>query len=175
MRHFKLLTFCLFIAGLSGIILGSEPVLCIDGNIKTADVCEPVPCLDTGESVFIGIKICNVLKIHSYSVQIQYDKNKLRFCESTKSISWKTPPFIESNRGHLAAFLTIPEENGIEIAATLAGADSNTTASGDGYLCILKFIVVSSGDPGLKITGAHILDVYGNTINITVDENKECK
>lgn len=162
------------ISSIFTVVAGPDPSICIDGDLKTTDRCEPVAYVTAGEPVLIGIMVKDVRSVHSFSIKVGYNSENMRFNESSKSASWRTPPFLESKGGKQAAFLTFPKNGEVEIAATSAGADSTTLASGDGLLCVLKFTALKSGDPGFQINNAGLLDLHGKSIQIT-NENKERK
>ena len=165
MSLFKLIV-STFIASTSLIssAIASEPVISISGDQKTYLACEKIPFVSKGTILMVPVTIENIAKTHSYSFTIQFDDKVVSFDGASKSSGWRTPGFLETCGGNIAAFLTCPKENKIEIATTVSGNDSLTMVSGNGILAVLKFTAMTDGDPSFKIIKAKFLDLHGTCI-----------
>ena len=58
-------------------------------------------------------------------------------------------PFLESADGKIAAFLTVPGDGIVEIAATLTGKDN--PVSGKGAAAYFNFQVIKKGFPQFRV------------------------
>ncbi len=139
------------------------PQVTLDGNVAIEGI-SPVPVsVIPGEKLLIGIVADHVADLHSYSVRISFDPAIVLFDGAVAKLSPLQPAFLESQKGKLAAFLSVPGNGCVEIAATQAGKDPAASGYGTGILGYVSFIARDKGDPRITATEARLVNPEGNS------------
>lgn len=139
-------------------------VILIDGNPETDGISPPLERVIEGEVFTIAVVAENVRDLHTYSFKCQFDTQIVHFNRAVAKLTPSSTAFLEQNKGSIAAFLSLPDTNSIEIAATMSGKDSTQTVSGNGILGFLCFTAKKSGDPALLINDVRLVTDDGVTI-----------
>lgn len=138
------------------VIIGSSfarsPVIFLDGNPQTEEISPPPASVIPGETIIIAVTVQDVENLHSYSVKCLFDSQVVKFIGGAARLSPMTPAFLENRKGNIAAFIAVPGEGVVEIAATQAGSDQSKCAAGNGVLGYLSFTAKTKGNPGIKIS-----------------------
>lgn len=137
------------------------PVVALDGNPETSGVSAPPSSVIAGETFLLAVTTSNVINLHSYSVKCHFDSNVVSFNGAVAKLSPFTPAFLESHQGNIAAFLSVPGDGMVEIAATQSGDTISKCAQGEGILGFLSFTAKIKGDPNVHITSATMVDPFG--------------
>ncbi len=155
-RFFPVIVMLMF-----SVIIGSSfaqnPVISLDGNPQTEGISPPAASVIPGETIIVAVAVQNVQNLHSYSVKCKFDSQVVQFIGGAARLSPMAPAFLENRKGNLAAFLSIPGEGIVEIAATQAGSDKSKCAAGNGVLGYLTFTAKTKGDPGINISEASLV------------------
>jgi hypothetical protein len=137
------------------------PEVTIDGNPETPGVSPAPTAVIAGEKLMVAVTIENARNVHSYSVKIAFDPHVVTFSGATVRLSPLTPVFLESGKGTIAAFLPIPGDGQIEIAAAQSGKNPSQCANGSGTLGYLSFTACGNGNPGISVLEARLVDSEG--------------
>ena len=157
----RLLCMSLLIAAVTNGADLQIPSVTLDGNPETEGISPVTTSVIPGEKLLVAITGSQVLNMHSYSVKCAFDTEVVAFEGAVAKLSPFTPAFLESNNGKIAAFLSIPGNGFVEIAATQTGKDPASSVSGSGILGYLSFSSKKSGNPRIIITEARIVDPEG--------------
>jgi hypothetical protein len=139
------------------------PCLLEAGVNATAWVSLTVPSKEgrPGVPTIVSIGISGATSVHSFSIKVAYDPSVVKFDGAQKSLSIGTPSFLELKGGEIAGFLAVPQQACVEIAATQAGTNRSVTASGSGVAAYCKFTTLTSGNPGIRIVEAVLVNESG--------------
>lgn len=138
-----------------------SPTVTLDGNPETEGISPVTSSVIPGEKVLIAVSVAQVQNMHSYSVKCTFDANVVAFEGAAAKLSPLTPAFLESQNGKIAAFLPVPGNGFVEIAATQTGKDPASSVSGSGILGFLSFTAKKGGNPRIVITEARLVDPEG--------------
>lgn len=142
----------------------------IDGNPETEGISPPLRRVIQGEIFTIAVCVENVQNLHTYSFKCQFDTQVVQFNRAVAKLTPSSPAFIEKNNGSIAAFLSLPDTNSIEIAATMSGKDTTQCVSGNGVLGFLSFTAKKAGNPSLAIIDVRLVTHDGVTIPAEVSK-----
>jgi hypothetical protein len=144
------------------------PRVLLDGNPASREIAPVATSVIQGEIIMVSIRAENVEQMHSYSVKCSFNADIVSFEGASATLSPLSPPFLESANGKTAAFIAVPGNGTVEIAATQTGKNSETAVSGSGILGYLSFKAVAGGNPGITITEARIVDPEGTATSASV-------
>lgn len=133
----------------------------IDGNPETEGISPPLNRVIQGEIFTIAVIVENVQNLHTYSFKCQFDSQVVQVSSVTAKLSPSSKAFIEKNNGSLAAFLSLPGINSIEVAVTMSGKDTTQSVSGNGVLGFLAFTAKKAGNPSLAISDIRLVTPDG--------------
>ncbi|HEX2957216.1 MAG TPA: hypothetical protein VHO70_10305 [Chitinispirillaceae bacterium] len=136
----------------------------IDGNPETEGISPAASHVIEGEVVIIAVVAENMTNLHTYSFKCQFDTQIVHFNGAVAKMSPSSTAFLEKNNGSIAAFLSFPDTNCVEIAATLSGKDPTECVSGDGVIGFLSFVAKRNGNPKLMLNSARFVTPEGTTI-----------
>jgi hypothetical protein len=139
-------------------------VIFIDGNPETEGISPALDRVMAGEVFTIAVVVENARNLHTYSFKCQFDTQVVSFNRAVAKLTPSSTAFLEQNNGSIAAFLSLPDKNSIEIAATMSGKDSTQCVSGNGVLGFLCFTAKRAGNPALFISDARLVTPDGVTI-----------
>lgn len=125
-------------------------------NVKIS--ARKIDSLNDSISIF-AIEGTNLSQCHSYSVELLSTDSGVKLLEASSKNSPFERPFLEKNGGSIAAFLSFPKTNGLEIAAALKGSVLSQTISGNGILGYVYVQSHLSENPEIKVSKAVFLTV----------------
>jgi hypothetical protein len=166
----KKFTFVVLFSANFNLAQSQVPSISIDGNPETEGISPAPKSIISGETFNIAVVVKNAQNLHSYSFKCQFDTQLVQFNGAVARLSPNTTAFLESNNGLIAAFLSIPGEGSIEIAATQSGNDSRKCVSGDGVLGYLSFTSKGNGDPGIALVEAHLVSPDGMPVKVKISQ-----
>lgn len=144
------------------------PRVLLDGNPAGQGIAPVTTTVIPGEKILVAVCAENVELMHSYSVKCSFNSDIVVFEGGAATLSPLTPAFLESAKGKIAAFLAIPGNGTVEIAATQTGKNPAAAVTGSGILGYLSFTAKAGGDPGIALIDARLVDPEGTTTIATV-------
>jgi hypothetical protein len=145
-------------------------VVFIDGNPETEGISPPLQRVIEGEVFTIAVVAENVRDLHTYSFKCQFDTQVVSFNRAVAKLTPTCTAFLEQRNGSIAAFLSLPDTNSIEIAATMSGKDTTQSVSGNGALGFLSFTAKKTGNPALFISDIRLVTPDGTSIPAEVNK-----
>jgi hypothetical protein len=142
----------------------------IDGNPETEGISPPIQRVIEGEVFTIGVVIENAYNLHTYSFKCEFDTQVVHFNGAVAKLTPVSKAFLEQKNGSIAAFLSLPITNSIEIAATMSGNDPAQSVSGDGVLGFLTFTAKKNGNPALAISEVRLVTPDGDTVSAKINK-----
>ena len=140
-----------------------QPRVALDGNPGRPEIA-PIPVsVIPGEKLLVAVTAGNIAYMHSYSVKCTFNPEVVAFEGAAAKLSPRTPAFLESKGGKIAAFFAVPGNGTVDIAATQTGRTPATCVGGTGILGYLSFTAISKGNPGLSIVETRIVDPDGTS------------
>ncbi len=139
-------------------------IVSIDGNPEIEGISPPLQRVIRGEVFIVAVVVENVQNLHTYSFKCQFDTQTVHFNSAVAKLTPTQTAFLEQKSGSIAAFLSLPDTNSIEIAVTMSGKDTTRSVSGSGVLGYLSFTAKKSGNPKLSISDVHLVTPDGVTI-----------